>query len=81
MKNLSIVGILVDNRKHVAPSVQDVLTKNGEIIIGRFGVHDPEEEQNGLITLHVLSSKEELEDLCRELLIIDGVTVKSMMMK
>jgi hypothetical protein len=81
MKNLSILGILVDERKSTAPKVQEVLTKHGEIITARFGIHDPGEVQNGLITLNVLSTDEELEKLSDELSLLDGVQVKSVTMK
>lgn len=80
MEQLSIVGIKVNKRKEVAPKVQEVLTKHGENIITRFGSHDPGEKQSGLITLHVLATKDKLEEIASELSAIDGVTVKTMTM-
>lgn len=81
MDTLSIMGILVDERKQIAPKVQEVLTKHGEIIISRFGIHDPGEANLGLITLHVLASKNKLNELSEELSILDGVKVKTMKIK
>lgn len=81
MKELSIVGILVDERKAVAPKVQEVLTKHGESIMTRVGTHDVSEANFGLITLHVLTEKNGLTELSEELSALDGVTVKSITMK
>ncbi len=78
MKQLSIVGISVDERKAIAPKIQEILTKHGESIIMRVGTHDPSEENFGLITLHVLSEKEKLEDLSHDLSSLDGVNVNVM---
>ena len=81
MDKLSIVAIRVDNRTHVAPKVQGVLTKYGESIISRFGSHDPGEKDFGLITLHVLSSEDALNELSEELSALDGVEVKTIKMR
>jgi len=81
MKTLSIVGIIIDERKQVAPKVQEILTKHGESIIARFGTHDPGEVNFGLITLHVLTSEDKLNELSEELSILDGVKVSTMRMK
>lgn len=81
MKTLSIIGIRVDNRTHIAPKVQEVLTKHGEIIISRFGSHDPGEKDFGLITLHVLSSEDALDEISEELAALDGVEAKYIKMR
>lgn len=81
MDNLSIMGIVVDERKQVAPKVQEVLTTYGESIIARFGTHDPSEANFGLITLHVLTSENKLNELSEELSVLDGVNVKTMRIK
>ncbi len=81
MKDLSIMGILVDKRTKSAPRVQEVLTKYGDSILSRFGIHDPGEEEHGLITLHLRDKEERLEALAQELEHLDGVTVKTIQMK
>ena len=81
MNKLSIMGVLISEREQIAPKVQEVFTKYGEHIITRFGTHDPSEIQNGLITLHIMSTEEELRKFSNELEVLDGVTVKSIIMK
>ncbi|HEX3028735.1 MAG TPA: hypothetical protein VHT34_05430 [Clostridia bacterium] len=81
MKKLSIMGITVDKRTKSAPQVQEILTKFGDSILMRVGVHDPGEEQNGLITLNLRDKDEKIMALQRELESLDGVNVKSIEMK
>jgi len=81
MKNLCIMGIMVDKRTQSAPKVQDVLTTFGDSIISRFGIHDPGEEQHGLITLNVRDEKEKIQSLEKQLEGLEGVQVKTIVMK
>lgn len=81
MSNLSIMGILVDRRTKSAPKVQEVLTKYGDSILSRTGIHDPGEKEHGLITLNLRDEEEQLEALAQELESLDGVTVRSINMK
>lgn len=81
MKTLSIMGILVDKREKSAPKVQEVLTKYGDSILCRVGVHDPGEEQHGLITLNVRDKSERIQELMGELQNLDGVSVKTIEIK
>jgi putative iron-only hydrogenase system regulator len=81
MKKLSIMGILVDKRTEAAPKVQEVLTKYGDSILLRVGLHDPGEEQHGLITLNVRDKSEKIGELTEELESLDGVQVKTISMK
>lgn len=81
MKSLSIMGILVDKRTKSAPKVQEVLTAFGDSILSRVGIHDPGEEQHGLITLNVRDEEQRIEALANELRELDGVDVKTMIMK
>ncbi|MDK2798819.1 MAG: hypothetical protein PWP27_313 [Clostridiales bacterium] len=80
-KSLSIVGVIVDKRTDAVPRVQEVLTRFGDSILARFGLHDPGEEQHGLITLNVRDKQEKIHELMGELTAIEGVGVKSMEMK
>ena len=81
MDNLFVMGILVDKRKRSAPRVQEVLTQYGDNIVSRFGTHDPDEEEHGLITLHVKGNEGRLTELSQELESLDGVVVKSVQMR
>jgi len=75
------MGILVDKRTESAPRVQEILTKHGDSILSRVGIHDPGEEQHGLITLNVRDKMDEIERLENELVGLDGVRVKTVVMK
>jgi hypothetical protein len=81
MKSLGIMGILVDKRTESAPKVQEVLTKFGDSILSRVGIHDPGEEQNGLITLNIRDRNEKIEELEKQLIGLEGVMVKTVFMK
>ena len=80
MSDLSIMGILVDKRTESAPKVQEVLTKFGDSILSRVGIHDPGEEQNGLITLNLRENYERINLLTKELESLKGVKVKTIQM-
>lgn len=82
MKNsLCIMGILVDKRTKSAPAVQETLTKFGDSILSRVGIHDPGEEEHGLITLNIRDKSERILELASELEQLDGVQVKTVTMK
>ncbi|KUK08711.1 MAG: hypothetical protein XD49_1244 [Caldanaerobacter subterraneus] len=73
--SLYIVGISVDNRSEFGVKVQEVLTKHGENIIARFGIHDSQ-NGSGIITLNVRGDKKFMVELAEELTAIPTVTVK-----
>lgn len=77
MDKMTIMGIRVDHRANVAPQVQEVLTKHGNIIISRFGLPDSL-KRDGLITLYIKSGKNEIQELSKDLNSLEGVTVKTM---
>lgn len=81
MDNLYFMGILVDKRTKSAPRVQEVLTQYGDNIVSRFGTHDPDEVEHGLITLHVKGGEDRLKGLSQQLENLDGVVVRSVQMK
>lgn len=80
MNTLSIMGILVDKRTKSAPRVQEILTKYGDSILSRVGIHDLEEQDNGLITLNIRDKNEKISALSQELESLEGVQVKSVIM-
>ncbi len=75
-KNICIVGILVDERAHRAPEVQQVLTRHGSRILSRSGIPDPG-RRRGIITLTMEADESERRTLERDLQQIEGVVVKS----
>jgi hypothetical protein len=75
------MGILVDRRTESAPKVQEILTKFGDSILSRVGIHDPGEEDHGLITLNIRDREEKIKSLSKELESLNGVSVKTVNMK
>ncbi|NMB46868.1 MAG: hypothetical protein GX998_10740 [Firmicutes bacterium] len=71
---LGVMGILLNDRRQQAPDVQEVLTKYGDLILCRSGVHDSAKEQ-GLITLAVEAAEVEVRALAEELKDVSGVEV------
>lgn len=78
MEHLTIVGLRLDNRRDIAPEVQEILTRFGEKILCRMGMPDPAKE-DGIITLYMQVSSQEAEDFSNELQSVDGVNVSYMM--
>ncbi|OPJ57228.1 hypothetical protein [Alkalithermobacter paradoxus] len=78
MDNLSVVSIRVDQRTDSAPKVQEILTRNGDMILSRFGMHDPQEINTGLITLNVRATKGRINNMLNDLTSLDGVRVNHM---
>lgn len=71
-----IMGIAVNKRSQFAPRVQEVLTKHGENIMARFGIHD--DSDDGLITLNVKCDEKYIEKFSDELSNIPSVKVNHM---
>ncbi|MCX7747623.1 MAG: hypothetical protein N2645_12165 [Clostridia bacterium] len=80
-KSLSIMGILVDKRTQAAPKLQEILTKYGDSVLSRVGIHDPGDEEHGLITLSVRDKAERILSFEQELQSLEGVHVKTLNMK
>lgn len=78
MNHLSVMSISVDHRTNSAPKVQEILTTNGDLILGRFGIHDPREENTGLITVNLRGSKNRITNMMDSLNVLDGVKVNHM---
>lgn len=78
MDNLSVMSIRIDHRTDSAPKVQEILTRNGDMILGRFGIHDPSELNTGLITLNLRAEKGRINNMMDELNGLEGVKVNHM---
>ena len=76
MGGIRIIGISVDKRPKSAPKVQEVLTRFGDEIISRYGVHDVGEHDRGLITLNFVGSDERLTQFKNEISSLEGVKIK-----
>jgi len=74
------MGISVEKRSEFGPKVQEVLTKYGDQIIARFGIHDSQ-NGSGLITLNVRGEQKFMEEFEEELSAIPTVKVKYMNLK
>lgn len=75
-KRLGFVGIIVEDRKKEAPSVNEILTEFGEIILGRMGIPHAKKNMN-VIVLIVDATTDQVGALTGKLGKIEGVSVKS----
>jgi hypothetical protein len=74
-----VIGVRMDNRINNASGLQQVLTRNGCKIKARLGLHEISEDlcaTDGLIILQPFGEKEEIEQLVKDLNILDGVKAK-----
>jgi metal-responsive CopG/Arc/MetJ family transcriptional regulator len=78
MDHVSVMSISIDHRTNSAPRVQEILTEHGELILGRFGIHDPREENTGLITVNLRGERRRINNMMDELKGLDGVKVNHM---
>ena len=74
----NIMVIIVENRDSKAPDVQEILTKFGDIINARLGLHENKLNE-GKIILDLTDNKEKIEELSKELEGIQGIRVGLMM--
>ncbi|NPV70221.1 MAG: CopG family transcriptional regulator [Firmicutes bacterium] len=75
-KRIGVVGIVVEDRVRVASRVQDILSKHGDIIVGRMGL--PYKERDvAVIALIVDGTSDEVGALTGKLGSIPGVVVRS----
>ncbi|MBM7855411.1 putative iron-only hydrogenase system regulator [Desulfohalotomaculum tongense] len=75
-RDITILGLLVDERASHAPEVQDVLTRYGARILSRSGIPAPSKNR-GIITLTMEASQQERQEMEQELGQIHGVQVRS----
>lgn len=76
MKRLGFIGIIIDDREKSAGPVNDVLSKNADMILARTGLPNAK-ENTSVITLVINSTTDELGILTGKLGNIPGVSVKS----
>jgi hypothetical protein len=84
MKEVRILGIMINDPSKGADKIQGVLTKYGCNIRTRLGLHDIEEEyasETGLMLLELKGDMQECLRLENEVLALDGVEVQKMIFR
>lgn len=75
-RRIGVVSIIVHDRKETAAAVNDILTRHGEIIIGRMGLpYGPQAIH--IIALIINGTTDEVGSLTGQLGSLSGVEVKS----
>jgi putative iron-only hydrogenase system regulator len=77
-KRIGTVIIGIENRE-AAPSVNEIISKHSDIVIGRLGL--PRHEGMSLINLVVEGTTDEIGSLTGQLGKLDGIEVKSAVLK
>jgi len=84
MKEVRILGVMINDPAKGADKIQNILTKYGCSIRTRLGLHDIDEEyarETGLMLLELSGNQEESLRLENELLALDGVEVQKMIFR
>jgi len=79
-KRLGFVGIIIENRKQSAKTVNDIISQFGDNIIVRTGV-PYKEKKCSVITLIVDATTDQIGDLTGRLGSVEGVSVRSALSK
>lgn len=75
-RRLAVIGIAIEDRLKTAPLVNEILTKHGEMIVGRMGI--PYREKGiAVIALIVDGTTDDIGSLTGKLGNIPGVRVRS----
>ena len=75
-RRIGVVGIVIDDPKHISDKVNAVISDHGHIVLGRMGIPRPE-YQVGVVSLIIEGTTDEIGSLTGRLGNIPGVTVKS----
>jgi putative iron-only hydrogenase system regulator len=76
-QNICIAGLLVNEKSHQAPQVQEVLSRYGSLILHRSGIPYSDCDR-GLINVTLRATTEEMENFKSDLNKIDGVKVETL---
>jgi hypothetical protein len=82
MDQVTILGILVEDKENLPLKLQGIFSKYGCSIKTRLGLSEldiPEKENAGLIILELIGDKDECLRLENEVLALSGVTVRKML--
>jgi putative iron-only hydrogenase system regulator len=77
-QRLGVIGIIIDDRKQSAGKVNELLSRFGELIVGRIGIPHKERGVN-VIGLIVEASTDELGAFTGQLGMLPNVRVKSIL--
>lgn len=84
MKEVRILGVMINDPTKGAEKIQSILTKYGCTIRTRLGLHDIDENyatETGLMLLELRGEMEEYLRLENELLALEGVEVQKMVFR
>jgi len=84
MKEVRILGVMINDPAKGAEKIQGILTKYGCTIRTRLGLHDIDENyatETGLMLLELRGEIQEYQRLENELLALDGVEVQKMVFR
>jgi NADPH-dependent 2,4-dienoyl-CoA reductase/sulfur reductase-like enzyme len=84
MKEVRILGVMINDPTKGAEKIQSILTKYGCTIRTRLGLHDIDENyaiDTGLMLLELRGEMEEYLRLENELLALEGVEVQKMVFR
>jgi putative iron-only hydrogenase system regulator len=76
MKRIGVIGIIVENQRESAIEIQKLLSEFSDIIIGRMGVPDKEDDISA-ISVIVRGSNERISSLSGKLGKLENIYVKS----
>lgn len=75
-KRIGVIGIVIDEPKHISDKVNTLLSQYGSMIIGRMGI--PRHDENvGVIALIIEGTTDDVGAFTGKLGNLPGVTVKS----
>ena len=75
-RRIGVVGIVIEDPKHVSDKVNAVISEHGHIVLGRMGIPRPEYHA-GVVSLIIEGTTDEIGSLTGRLGNLPGVTVKS----
>lgn len=75
-RRIGVVGIVIEDPRHVSEKVNAIISDHGAIVLGRMGIPRPE-YQVGVVSLIIEGTTDEIGSLTGRLGNIPGVTVKS----
>jgi len=84
MKEVRILGVMINEPGKDSGKIQGILTKYGCSIRTRLGLHDIDEEyarESGLMLLELIGDVQECLRLENELLALEGVEVQKMIFR
>jgi putative iron-only hydrogenase system regulator len=75
-KRIGVVGIVVEEPRHVSERVNAIIGAHAHMLVGRMGIPRPEDNV-GVIALIIEGTTDEVGSLTGKLGALPGVTVKS----